>query len=173
MCRQSQVEQTVPSTSTVPAPTTSAGSGTNSARTSPISGRSRSQRRLTVGWLTPKIAPAKAWVRFLRSTHTTSATEPNRPSAYGRPREVNPPPRAACTRLINSVSCSLLSPVIASYRNGSCRVDFAVWPTTKQNGRSRCPSRMTRVIHGLCDNCELASNQRTVRLTRTLFSEGL
>jgi hypothetical protein len=25
--------------------------------------------------------------------------------------------------------------------------------------------------HGLCDNCELASNQRTVRLTRTLFSK--
>jgi type I restriction enzyme M protein len=39
--------------------------------------------------------------------------------------------------------------------------------------RSRCPSRMTRVIHRLCNNCELASDQRTIRLTRPLFSEGL
>ena len=65
----------MPSTSTVPAPTTSAGSGTNSARTCPISGRSTSQRRLTVDWLTSKIAPANAWVRLVRSKHTTSATE--------------------------------------------------------------------------------------------------
>ena len=109
----------MPSTSTVPAPTTSAGSGTNSAITSPISGRSISQRRLTVDWLTPKIAPVKAWVTFVRITHTTSATEPNRPSAYGRCREANPPPLPAHTRLANSVSCSLLSPVIALCRNGS------------------------------------------------------
>src|SRR4051794_34319653 len=51
--RQSQVGHTVPSTSTVPRPTTSRGSGTPSARASPISGRSRSQWRLTVAWLTP------------------------------------------------------------------------------------------------------------------------
>jgi hypothetical protein len=31
-------------------------------------------------------------VRFVRSKHTTSATEPNRPNAYGRPQEANPPP---------------------------------------------------------------------------------
>src|SRR5438045_1360698 len=40
-----------------------------------------------------------------------------RRSGYSSP--ANPPPRTACTRVTNSVSCSLLSPVIASYRNGS------------------------------------------------------
>src|SRR5438270_13947570 len=35
-------------------------------------------------------------------------------------------------------------------------VDFAVWLTTKQNDWSRCPSSMTRAIHRLCRNCELA-----------------
>jgi hypothetical protein len=96
MSRQSQVGQIVPSTSTVPAPTTSLGWGMNSASTWAISRRSRSHRRLTVAWLTPKIAPAKAWVTFLRIKHTTSATEPNRPSAYARPTEVNLPPPGRC-----------------------------------------------------------------------------
>src|SRR3954471_21760274 len=87
--RQSQVGHTVPSTSTVPRPTTSRGSGTPSARASPISGRSRSQRRLTVAWLTPNTAPAKSWVTFLRSRHTTRATDRNSPSASGGPVETN------------------------------------------------------------------------------------
>src|SRR5690349_24999153 len=46
----------VPSTSTVPRPTSSPGSGTSVARTSPMTGRSKSHRRLTVGWLTPNTA---------------------------------------------------------------------------------------------------------------------
>jgi hypothetical protein len=34
-----------------------------------------------VDWLMPKIAAAKAWVMFVRIKHTTSATDPNKPSA--------------------------------------------------------------------------------------------
>jgi hypothetical protein len=34
-----------------------------------------------VDWLTPKIAAANAGVMFVRIRHTTSATDPNRPSA--------------------------------------------------------------------------------------------
>src|SRR5690349_615292 len=83
---QSQVGHTVPSTSTVLRPTISRRSGTASARTSPITGRSRSQRRLTVDWLTPNTAPAKSWVTFLRIRHTTRATDRNSPSTGGSTR---------------------------------------------------------------------------------------
>src|SRR3954471_11766890 len=58
-------------------------------------------------------------------------TEPNKPSAKGRPRETNSPSRAACTRVTNSVSCSVRSPVIASYRNGSSALFSLFWSTTK------------------------------------------
>jgi hypothetical protein len=80
MAFQSQVGQIVPSTSTVAEPATSFGSGTQSASASPISGLSRSQRRLAVDWLTPKMAPVTSWVMFLRSSATTIAIERYRPS---------------------------------------------------------------------------------------------
>ena len=143
---QSQVGHTVPSTSTVPRPTTWRGSGTASARTLPITGRSRSQRRLTVAWLTPNTAPAKSWVTFLRIRHTAIATERNSPSARGRPAETNLSPHNLCTRATRSASCSSSSPVIASYRNSSCPLHFDVCPTTKQNGKSCCTSSVTRAL---------------------------
>jgi hypothetical protein len=83
-----------------------------------MAGRSRSQRRDTVDWLTPKIAPANSWVMFLRISATTIATDRHRPSAYGRPADTRGSTIAA-TRAVSSVSCPSVSPVIASYLNGS------------------------------------------------------
>src|SRR3954451_2869925 len=136
---QSQVGHTVPSTSTVPRPTTSRGSGTPSARASPISGRSRSQRRLTVAWLTPNTAPAKSWVTFLRIRHTTRATDRNSPSASGGPVETNLSPHNSCSRATRSVSCSLFSPVIASYRNSSSPILARCLRTPNKTGRAVAP----------------------------------
>jgi hypothetical protein len=45
----------------------------------PMTGRSKSHRRLTVGWLHPKIAPAKACVTLRRISMTTIATESTGP----------------------------------------------------------------------------------------------
>jgi hypothetical protein len=88
MPHQSHVGQIVPSTSTLPEPVTSFGSGTTSASASPMAGRSRSQRRDTVGWPTPKTAPANSWVMFVRINATTIATDRNN-LAYGRPARGN------------------------------------------------------------------------------------
>ena len=84
-----------------------------------MTGRSRSQRLLTVGWLTPKNAPATSWVRFLRISATTSATDRNSPIEAGRPPGRVTSPMMAAARAVSSVSCPPVSPVIASYRNGS------------------------------------------------------
>ena len=46
------------------------------------SGRSRSQRRLTAGWLTPNTAPATSCVTFLRIKNTTMAAR-GRPAGPG------------------------------------------------------------------------------------------
>src|SRR6185312_13378877 len=137
--RQSQVGHTVPSTSTVPRPTTSLGSGTTSARASPISGRSRSQRRLTVAWLTPNTAPAKSWVTFVRIRHTTRATDRNSPSASGGPAETNLSPHRSCSRATRSVSCSWFSPVIASYSNSSSPILARCLRTPNKTRRAVAP----------------------------------
>ncbi|MEV2226116.1 hypothetical protein AB0E01_40570 [Nocardia vinacea] len=68
-------------------------------------------------WLTPKIPAANSWVMLRRSSVTTSDTDLNRPNTSGRPREVSAPVTWR-TRAVSSVSCSPVSPVIASYRNG-------------------------------------------------------
>jgi hypothetical protein len=87
---QFQTGHTVPSASSVPfCPAICAGCGMQPARTPPISGRSRSQRLDTVGWLTPKTAPATSRVRFLRISAATIATG-RYSSIAGRPAA---PPR--------------------------------------------------------------------------------
>ena len=48
-----------------------------------MAGRIRSQRRDTVGWLTPKTAPARSWVMLLRISATTIATDRYSPIAAG------------------------------------------------------------------------------------------
>ena len=55
----------------------------------------------------------------------------NNPTAIGRPRDTNLSAHTLCTRTARSVSCSSVSPVIASYRNSSCPIHFDVCPTTK------------------------------------------
>jgi hypothetical protein len=122
-----QVGAMVPSTSTVPVPAIWLGSGTQSARASAMAGRIRSQRRETVAWLAPKISPARSWVRLVRISATTSATDRNRPIAAGLPPGSVTPPVMAATRAASSASCPAVSPVIASYRNGSSR-EFALSP---------------------------------------------
>jgi hypothetical protein len=57
---------------------------------------------------------------------------------------------AVCTRATNSVSCSALSPVIASYRNGSSVLLSLSGRQRNKNDRGRCPSSMTRAIRRLC-----------------------
>jgi hypothetical protein len=74
-----------------------------------------------------------------------------------------------CTRATNSVSCSALSPVIASYRKRLLRFNFAVWPTTKQNDGGRCLSSMTPAIRRLRENCKLTSSQGNARLLKTHY----
>src|SRR5487761_1582167 len=91
MAFQSQVGAMVPSASRVPFfPAIWAGASTQSASTWPMTGRSRSHLRDTVGWEQPKTAPAASWVRFLRISVTTIATDLNRPIAAGAP------PRQLC-----------------------------------------------------------------------------
>ena len=107
--------------------------------TPPISGRSRSQRRLTVAWLIPNTAPAKSWVTFLRIRHTTRATDRNSPSASGGPAETNLSPHSSCSRATRSVSCSLFSPVIASYRNSSSPILARCLRTPNKTGRAVAP----------------------------------
>ena len=48
-----------------------------------MTGRSKSHRRLTVGWLHPKIPPATACVTLRRISMTTIATESRSPTAGG------------------------------------------------------------------------------------------
>jgi hypothetical protein len=111
-----------------------------------MTGRSRSHRRLTVGWLTSNTAPATSCVTFFRIKNTTIATDRNNPNAIGRPRETKLSAHTTCTRTTGSVSCSSVSPVIASYRNSSCPIHFDVCPTTKQDGKGCCTSTTTRTL---------------------------
>ncbi len=83
-----------------------------------MTSRSASQRRDTVNWLTSKISAATCCTKFWRSNASTIATEPNSPSANGRPRDTYSPPSRARTRTTSSVSCSESKPVVTSNRNG-------------------------------------------------------
>src|SRR4051794_21386710 len=146
---QSQVGHTVPSTSTVPRPTTSRGSGTTSARTSPDHGPQQVPTTADGGLADPEHRPGEilGHVRAYQAHHHRhGATDRNRPSARGRPAETNLSPHNMFTRATRSVSCSSSSPVIASYRNSSCPLHFDVCPTTKQNGKSCCASSVTRAL---------------------------
>ena len=81
---QSHTGQTVPSTRAVPSrPSTWTGSRTYGASTLPMTGRSRSQRRLTVGWLQWKCAAAAVWVPLRRISMTTMTTESSSPATGG------------------------------------------------------------------------------------------
>ena len=96
----------VPSTRAVPFfPRISAGRGTSPASTGPMSGRSRSQRLLAVGWLTPKMAPATSWVMLVRISATTMATDRNKPIEAGRPPGRTTSPRRSAIRAASSCSC--------------------------------------------------------------------
>ena len=86
MAFQSHAGAIVPSTRAVPFfPMIWAGAGTQSASTSPMAGRIRSQRRETAGWKHPKMAPASSWVMFVRISVGTITTGLNRPIAARRP----------------------------------------------------------------------------------------
>jgi hypothetical protein len=50
---------------------------------------------------------------------------------------------------------------------------FALWPTTKENGRDRCLSSATRVIHRMCRNCEQAPTEEPSGSLVPLSSGGL
>jgi hypothetical protein len=65
-----------------------------------MTGRSRSHRRLTVGWLTSNTAPATSCVTFFRIKNTTIATDRNNPNAIGRPRETKLSAHTTCTRRV-------------------------------------------------------------------------
>jgi len=108
----------VPSTRAVPPPRICRGSGTQSARARPMAGRSRSHRRDTVAWEQPKMPPATSWVRLVRISATTIATDLYRPVTAGAPPGLTTSPMAAAARAASSASCPGRSPVIASSRNG-------------------------------------------------------
>src|SRR5919197_1685048 len=126
MCFQSQVGAIAPSTSAVPAPNASRGCGMRLVTACLMTGLSRSQRRLTVDRLTPKIAPANSCVTFVRIKPTTSMTDRYRPRTGGLP-----PGRATSAsgfrhRTNNARRCPSLGPVRSSRSNGpSCDLSFA------------------------------------------------
>lgn len=82
---QSQVGAIVPAARAVPPPRISRGSGTQSAMTCPMTGRSRSRRRDTAGWEQAKTSPATSWVMFRRISATTKATDLYSPVTAGAP----------------------------------------------------------------------------------------
>jgi hypothetical protein len=157
MAFQSQVGQVLPSTSTVAAPATSFGSGTQSANASPISGLSRSQRRLTVGWLTSKMAPTTSWGDVLaqqRDHHRDRAVQAEHVGATVGV-EVALDGADAGGQL---GSCPSVSPVIASYRSGFSLCFHCFDRQRKSKGGSRCfierdtrywPDRVQIVLQGL------------------------
>ena len=85
-----------------------------------MTGRSRSRRRLTAGWLHPKIPPAADWVTLRRISMTTMAAESKRPAAGGffAPGLASEP-ISPMTRMLSLVSCPQVRPVRALYSNGS------------------------------------------------------
>jgi hypothetical protein len=77
-----------------------------------MAGRSKSQRRLTVDWLQPKIAPTTAWGAFRRISMTTIMTESRNPAAggffaFGRVSD----PISLPTSRTRQVSCPAVKPV--------------------------------------------------------------
>jgi hypothetical protein len=61
------------------------------------------------------------------------------PSASGGPAETNFSPHSSCSRATRSVSCSSLSPVIASYPNSSSPILARCLRTPNKTGRAVAP----------------------------------
>ncbi len=77
-----------------------------------MTGRSRSHRRLTVGWLQWKCAAAAAWVALRRISMTTMTTESSNPTAGGFfAPALTSEPISCMTRRLSLCSCPVVSPV--------------------------------------------------------------
>ena len=79
----------------------------------PVTGRSRSHRRLTVDWLHPNIAPVAAWVTLRRISMTTMTSELKGLTFGGffAPGLTKVPLSPARTMMLSLVSCPQDRPV--------------------------------------------------------------